>query len=196
MVMDQDFRAQLRQWGTTYPRVINLSHSVQQSINRSIKEAAIQAIPTYDPGTPVIEATSSYTTPLNMKGILSLRFEDYYYPEHAAHGVTGISSITVNLKNGHVYKFNELFRPNSNYQAVLTRIVQEQIVSKQISLINPYPGVGTDEDFYLTPDSLVIYYQPYIYTPGVYGILEFTIPYAQITEIIDPRGPIGQILYP
>lgn len=196
MAMDQDFYAQLRQWGTTYPRVINLSHSVQQSVNRSIKEAAIRAIPNYDPGTPVIEATSSYTTPLNAKGILSLRFEDYYYPEHAAHGVTGISSITVNLRNGHVYKFNELFRPNSNYQAVLTRIIQEQIVSRQISLINPYPGVGTDEDFYLTPDSLVIYYQPYVYTPGVFGILEFTIPYTQIAEIIDPRGPIGQILYP
>lgn len=196
MVMDPNFRAQLRQWGTTYPRVVNLGHSVQQGINRSIKEAALRAIPDYDPGTPVIEATSSYTTPLNMKGILSLRFEDYFYPEMAAHGVTGISSVTINLRNGHVYKFDELFRPRSNYQAVLTRIIQEQIVNRQIPMLKPYPGVGTNEDFYLTPDSLVIYYQPYLYTPGAFGILEFTIPYTQIMEIIDPQGPIGQILYP
>jgi hypothetical protein len=196
MVMDPNLRAQLRQWGTTYPRVINLSHSVQQGVNRSIKAAALRAIPDYDPGTPVIEATSSYTTPLNAKGILSLRFEDYFFPEMAAHGVTGVSSITINLRNGHVYRFDELFRPNSNFQAVLTPIIQEQIISRQIPMLQPYPGVGTQENFYLTPDSLVIYYQPYQYTPGAFGVLEFTIPYTQMMGIIDPQGPIGMILYP
>jgi hypothetical protein len=48
-----------------------------------------------------------------------------------------------------------------------------------------YPKVV---NFYLTPDSLVIYYQPYVYTPGYYGVLEFKIPDTQIMDIVTPRG--------
>ena len=129
-----------------------------------------------------------------MNGILSLRFEAYYYPEMAAHGVTGVSSVTLDLKTGHEYEFYQLFGKGSNYQAVLNQIIQAQIVASQIPLLKPFAGVGPDEDYYLTPDSLVIYYQPYVYTPGAYGVLEFTIPYSQIGGIIDPDGPIGRIL--
>ncbi|HYH04119.1 MAG TPA: DUF3298 domain-containing protein [Bacillota bacterium] len=188
---ERDLKAMLKQMGTTYPRVTNLPKSVRNKVNDLIREAAFSAIPDYDPGTPVIEAWSSYKTPLNQKGILSLRFEDYFFPEMAAHGVTGVSSITINLHTGYAYRFYELFRRGSNYQAVINAIIQEQIIDRQIPLLKPFEGVRPNEQFYLTPDSLVIYYQPYVYTPGAFGVLEFTIPYQQIAEIIDPRGPIG-----
>lgn len=187
-------QALLKQAGTTYPKAVNLPSKVRSKINFAIKKTAFAAIPGYDPGTSVIEAYSNYKTTLNMKGILSLRFEDYYYPEMAAHGVTGVSSVTLDLKTGHEYQFYQLFRKGSNYQAVLNQIIQAQIVAEQIPLLKPFGGVGPDEDYYLTPDSLVIYYQPYVYTPGAYGILEFKIPYAQITGVIDPVGPIGRSL--
>lgn len=187
-------RAQLEQAGTTYPRVIHLeSKSLQNKINLIIRETAYDAIPDYDPGTSIIEAQSGYTTPLNMKGILSLRFQNYFYPEMAAHGVTGVSSVTLNLNTGQVYRFRDLFRPGADYQAVLNRIIQAQIIARQIPMLKPFGGVGPDEEYYLTPDSLVIYYQPYVYTPGAFGVLEFSIPYAQIRDLINPRGPIGII---
>lgn len=195
--MDQtnlNIQAMLRQAGTTYPKIVNLSGKVRSRINAAIKRAAFEAIPDYDPGTSVVEAVSSYKTTVNRKGVLSLRFEDYFYPEMAVHGVTGVSSVTIDLKTGHVYEFYELFRKGSNYQAVLNQIIQAQIVAQQIPLLKPFAGVGPNEDYYLTPDSLVIFYQPYEYTPGAYGVLEFTIPYSQITGIIDPDGAIGKIL--
>lgn len=190
----QNLQAQLKQMGTTYPRVMNLSSKLRDKINRIIKQTAYQAIPDYDPGTCVIEAQSGYTTPLNMKGILSLHFQDYFYPEMAAHGVTGVSSVTIDLETGHVYRFSDLFRKGLNYQTRLNQIIQAQIIAGEIPMLKPFEGVGTDEEYYLTPDSLIIYYQPYVYTPGYYGVLEFTIPYSQIMDIIDPRGPIGRIL--
>ncbi|HEX3043280.1 MAG TPA: DUF3298 domain-containing protein [Bacillota bacterium] len=187
--------ARLEQAGTTYPRVINLeSRSLQGKINLIIRETAYDAIPDYDPGTSIIEAQSGYTTPLNMKGILSLRFQDYFYPEMAAHGVTGVSSVTLDLNTGQVYRFSDLFRRGSNYQATLNRIIQAQITARQIPMLKPFEGVGPDEEYYLTPENLVIYYQPYVYTPGAFGVLEFSIPYAQITNLVNPRGPIGIIL--
>lgn len=187
-------QALLKQAGTTYPKAVNLPSKVRSKINFAIKKTAFAAIPGYDPETSVIEAYSNYKTILNMKGILSLRFEDYYYPEMAAHGVTGVSSVTLDLKTGHEYQFYQLFRKGSNYQAVLNQIIQAQIVAEQIPLLKPFAGVSPDENYYLTPDNLVIYYQPYVYTPGAYGVLEFSIPYTQITGIIDPVGPIGRIL--
>ena len=191
---NMNIQALLKQAGTAYPKAVNLSSKVRSKVNAAIKKAAFAAIPDYDPGTSVVEAVSSYKTTVNMKGILSLRFEDYYYPEMAAHGVTGVSSVTLNLKTGHEYEFYQLFCKGSNYQAILNQIIQAQIVAEQIPLLKPFAGVGPDEDYYLTPDSLVIYYQPYEYTPGAYGVLEFTIPYSQITGIIDPDGAIGKML--
>lgn len=187
-------QALLKQAGTTYPRAINLNSKVRSKINSAIKKAAFEAIPDYDPGTSVSEAVSSYKTAVNMKGVLSLRFEDYFYPEMAAHGVTGVSSVTLDLKTGREYEFYQLFRKGANYQATIDQIIQAQIIAEQIPLLKPFAGVGPDEDYYLTPDSLVVYYQPYEYTPGAYGVLEFKIPYSQITGIIDPEGPIGKIL--
>ncbi len=191
---NMNIQALLKQAGTAYPKAINLSSKARSKVNAAIKKAAFEAIPDYDPGTSIVEAVSSYKTTVNMRGILSLRFEDYYYPEMAAHGVTGVSSVTLNLKTGHEYEFYQLFCKGSNYQAILNQIIQAQIVAEQIPLLKPFAGVGPDEDYYLTPDSLVIYYQPYEYTPGAYGVLEFTIPYSQITGIIDSDGAIGRIL--
>lgn len=188
---ERNLQALLKQMGTTYPRVINLTKSVRNKVNHQIREAAFAAIPDYDPGTVVIEAWSGYKTPLNQNGILSLRFEDYFYPEMAAHGITGVNSITLNLHTGYAYRFCELFRRGSDYQNVINGIIQQQIVSRQIPMLKPFEGVGPDEQYYLTLNSLVIYYQPYVYTPGAFGVLEFTISYQQIVEIIDPRGPIG-----
>lgn len=195
MAANQNIQALMKQWGTTYPKVVNIrGKSLPDKINNIIRETAYRAIPNYQPGTSIIEAQSGYTTPVNMKGILSLRFQDYYYPEQAAHGVTGVNSVTLNLQNGYIYHFNELFQPGSDYQAEINRIIQEQITARQIPMLKPFEGVTPNQEYYLTPDSLVIYYQPYVYTPGYFGVLEFRIPYQPIQNIIDPRGPIGIIL--
>lgn len=195
MVTKDNKQALLKLAGVTYPRVTNIANgSLRDKVNRTIKKTAFKAVPDYNPGTSISNADSGYSTMVNQNDILSLKFECYYYPEMAAHGVTGVSSATLDLRTGHVYRFNELFRRDSNYQAVINQLIQEQIVAGQIPLLKPFEGVGDDADYYLTPDSLVIYYQPYVYTPGSFGVLEFRIPYGRIKEIIDPRGPIGKVL--
>ena len=193
---NQDLQAILIQSSTTYPKVVNLRKPVAERINNILRETAYAAIPDYQPGSSIMEAQSGYTTPVNMNGILSVRFQNHYYPEKAAHGVTGVSSVTLNIETGHFYNFDELFRAGSNYAAVINQIIQEQITARQIPMLKPFEGIGPNEMYYLTPDSLVIYYQPYVYTPGYVGVLEFTIPYQQIASIIDPNGPIGKIVVP
>jgi len=189
-----DSKAFLKQASTTYPRVTNLSSRVRERVNTALKRTAFEAIPDYDPGTSIIQATNSYTVTVNLNDVLSVKFDSYYYPEMAAHGVTGVSAVTLDLRTGNRYPFECLFRTGVNYEAVINRIIEEQIVANQIPMLKPFEGVSEDQEYYLTPDTLVIFYPPYEYTPGAYGVLEFKIPYTQIREIIDPMGPIGRIM--
>jgi len=190
-----DTEAMLTQDGTTYPRITNLcSKNLRQKINRILRETAYQAIPDWDPGSTIVEADSSYSVMVNLNSVLSVKFQDYYFPEKAAHGVTKYTSATLSLHNGHKYSFDELFKSDVDYQTKLNQIIEAQIVAQQIPMLKPFAGVTKDEDYYLTPDRLVIYYQPYVYTPGAYGLLEFFIPYQEIMDLIDPKGPIGKLL--
>jgi hypothetical protein len=185
----------LKQAGTTYPEVVNLPNkSLRRRVNDILRRTAHAAIPDYDPETAVIEAWSDYKTTLDQKWILSVRFENYFYPEMAAHGVTGVCSVTLDLESGYIYDFYQLFRRGCNFQTVIDSIIRNQIAAQQITLLKPFAGTGPNENYYLTLNSLIIYYQPYVYTPGAYGVLEFTIPYQQIGELVDPSGPIGRIL--
>lgn len=188
-----NLQAQLEQAGVAYPRVTNLPARVRERINMMLRKAAGEAVVDYDPGTNIVEANSSYLVTVNTNGILSVKFENYFYPENAAHGVTGVSSITLNLQTACYYEFEDLFLKNSNYQAVINEIINNQIICREIPLLKPFEGVAPDTNYYLTPDSLIIYYQPYEYTPGAYGVLEFDIPFTLIQSIIDPEGPIGRL---
>jgi hypothetical protein len=187
-------KALLKQASTVYPRIVNLSNHSRERIDAILKRAAFQAIPDWDPGTSINDATNSYSVMVNQNDVLSVKFDAYFMPEMAAHGATGVSSANVDLKTGHSYRFYELFKKGSDYQMQIDQIINEQIMAQQIPMLKPFEGVGPNEMYYLTTDTLVIYYQPYEYTPGYYGVLEFKIPYTQIQTLINPRGPIGRIL--
>ncbi|AND84961.1 DUF3298 domain-containing protein [Clostridium tyrobutyricum] len=135
-----------------------------------------------------------YEVTLNESGILSILFSMYIYVNRAAHGYTKYSSITVNIENGRVYSFSDLFNSKVNYTAVLNELAKQYIEQNNITLINEYNGITPDQEYYLTPTSLVIYYQVYDYTPYVHGLFKIEIPYEKIKNIISPVGPIAQIL--
>jgi len=61
-------------------------------------------------------------------------------------------------------------------------------------MINEFRGITVNQDYYLTPKNLVIYFQQYEYTPGYVGIPEFEIPYRTIINYINEEGPIGRLM--
>lgn len=186
----------LQEISVTYPAVTGLPNpAVQRRINQQIAAQARKTLPDSFNGN-IIEAQSGYTATVQKNNILSLRFQNYYFPEFAAHGMTYVKSITVNTRTGQVYQLRDLFNPATSWRQTLNLIIRQQIAAQQIPMLKEFEGIRGDEEFYLTPNELVIYYQIYEYTPYVYGILEFRIPYAQIFPIINPSGPIPYILLP
>lgn len=187
----------MRQGGAAYPVIGRdiQSVTVRDSLNRAIRERAMQAVSPPGSGETIIEAHSEYQTPLFEHELLSLRFENYLYWWHAAHGTTKVTSITLSLKTGREYRFAELFRPKSDYRGVLTAEIQRQITERQVALLRPFEGVGPDEQYYLTSTGLVVYYQQYDYAPYSFGILEFKIPHIDLAKVAAPSGPIGRLLH-
>lgn len=190
-----EMQIRLQEASLTYPALTGIGNSsVERRLNTAIRRAAMSLLPEPSPDLDIISAASNYDLKVLKNNIISLRLENYYYQRRSAHGMTYVTSITANTQTGQIYRFKDLFNPASNYKEVLTQIIQQQITDRQIPLINDYDGIKGDESFYLTEDSLVIYYQLYEYTPYYYGIPEFPIPYSQIANLLNPNGPIARLI--
>ncbi|WP_243122860.1 RsiV family protein [Haloimpatiens lingqiaonensis] len=140
------------------------------------------------------EIISFYEVPLNEKGLLSILFGIYTYVNKAAHGFTKYASLTIDLKSGKVYTFEDLFNPKFYYKPILDDLAKKYIMENNIPLINEYNGIRENQEFYLTPNSLVIYYQVYEYTPYSHGLFKIEIPYEKIKTILYPGSPIQRLL--
>lgn len=140
------------------------------------------------------EVLGTYEIMVNQKGILSVLFSMYTYVNRAAHGFTAYSSLTVNAETGEVYNFEDLFNPKLNYIPVINELAQQYIRDKDIQFIEEYKGVTANQQFYLTPDSLVLYYQVYEYTPYAYGLFRIEIPYTKIANMLSPLSPIAKLI--
>lgn len=189
--MNNNKMVRLLQVSTAYPEIIRPhNQTLESKVNRLIKETAEETLPSgrYKEMN-IITAASKYEVTVNIKEILSIRFENYYYPEKMANGITKVRGLTVNLITGKKYRLKHLFS-SENYKAYLNRIIEKQIEERDIQLIEEFTGITGNEVFYLTEEALVIVFQEYELTPGYFGVLEFEIPYQDLKSIIDENSPI------
>jgi hypothetical protein len=181
----------------SYPYI---SNSEDDSVKTNINNSIIRKVNQLFTGNIFLpekfnleEIAEFYKVPLNEKGILSILFGLYTYRE-GPHGITKYNSLTIDMETGKSYVFSELFNPKMNYLSVLNEFIFKEIKQKQIPIINEFKGVLDNQQFYLTPFALVIYYRIYEYTPYSYGLFEITIPYGDITELLSPLSPIQKLI--
>nr|WP_242955144.1 RsiV family protein [Clostridium sporogenes] len=118
----------------------------------------------------------------------------YTYYANAAHGLTAYSSLNIDLNTGQLYKLSDLFTSRINYKPILEQKVREYIKANNVPLIEEYKGLDEDQQFYLTPNSLVLYYPIYKYTPYAYGLFQIPIPFKDILNLLGPVSPIQRLL--
>jgi len=166
-----------------YPQIEGLANGlVQNKINAQIVgEANAFMEPMGDASHSV---DSRYSIEFNKNSILSLTLHESHYRKPMAHPMHYLNGMTVNTTTGQVLQLGDLFKAKSDYQGRLTAIINQQIIEKDLHLFKPFEGVNPKQEFYLTTDGIVIYYQLYYYTPYVYGFLKFNIPYGQVADIM------------
>lgn len=169
-----------------YPRVEGLGPAtdlINQTLTREIDNfAEIFAKPEYS-------GKVGYKIELSDDKHLSITISEMQYAYRAAHPMTYLRAFTFDSTTGAVLSLADLFRPDSDYRAILNQAMISQIAKREIPIFSftPFTGLKDNQEFYLTADSLVVYYQLYQYTPYAFGFLKFPIPYKDLAGILKPE---------
>lgn len=165
------------------------------SMNKEIASAARDLMK--DQGYPsedIQEMDGSYEIKTNERGVLSLSLLNYSFTG-GAHGNTLQRSLTFDADTGRSYTLGELFKPNSDYRKKLDKIIQSQIKARKLPLLVDYPGITSDQDYYIADKTLVIYFPLYAIVPYAWGFPYFPISVFAIQDLIDENGPLGEMMY-
>lgn len=121
---------------------------------------------------------------------VTMTYSGYHPP--MAHPMHLRASVTADLRTGQIYRLKDLFIDDS-YIEVISKEVAQQIVAQDISVFEEFKQIRADQDFFLKPDALVIYYQVYDLAPYVFGFPQFEIPLDLLVDIAVEGGPIKRL---
>jgi len=174
-----------------FPQIQGMDNkSTQEHVNAKLKQLATEKQPKNDENLDY-NYDADWAVKFFRKQLLVLEENSYDYPLSAAHGMPGLVYSHIDLKTGAFYQLKDLFKKDSNYVKKLSDIIGAQIKAQGVdSMIwaDSYKGIKADQPFYITGDSLNIYFYPYEIAPYAAGFPTFKIPFKDILEIIDVEG--------
>jgi len=178
-----------------YPFVIGLANpQAELKINSAIVTTLNQTMVELGYHEPSLqEMVGEFEIKTNERNILSLTLTVYAFTG-GAHGMTIVKALSFDVTTGKQYELKDLFKPDSDYVTVLSKIIEQKIKDWEIQLLEPFTTIRPDQDFYFADHSLVIYFQLYEITPYVWGFPYFPIPILDIQDIIQPDGPLEKLL--
>lgn len=130
------------------------------------------------------EAYVAYQVPYNQNCTLSIYFDQYEYTG-GAHGLTVRTSDTWDLLKSRRMELADFFPERSNWKEYLIELIIGQIDRQMAEgsgmYFEDYKNLVNNSfqanNFYLTPEGLVIYFQQYDIAPYASGMPTFLIPY-------------------
>lgn len=133
----------------------------------------------------VFDAEMTFNVTYTASGVLSLYLDKYEYAG-GAHGSTERDSQTFSLFRYSPIKLNQIITCQQDYRAYILNEVRKQIEKEKDIYFENYNELIAEtfnpNNFYLTPDGVVIYYQQYDIAPYSSGIREFFIPYSDCVK--------------
>ena len=177
-----------------YPQIYGLTQAnVQYKINQDIYHLLKKVLSMLQQPDLVTVISGTYEFKTNERDVLSLTL-NYLGDFHGAHPITVVKALTTDVTTGKNYQLKDLFKPESDYVKVLSKIIEEQIAIREIPLLDGFKGIRPDQDYYIADKSLVIYFQQVEITPYYVGFPYFVIPIYDISDIILESGPLGKMV--
>ena len=117
--------------------------------------------------------------------LLSVVLWDYQY-YGGAHGSTRQITHTFDLKTGAEYALADLMKADSGYVGYINDTIKADIVKAGMEddQLTKFESIADDQGYYLSDGGLVIYFQQYEYFPYAAGIMEYTMPYADLSQYL------------
>ena len=145
----------------------------------------------------------SYGVGLANDDLISIDLIYYFYYGGAGQRNAISETLNYDLKNGRVLKFEELFRPGTNYEKLLTdycvrdlkrHYADEQSMTDETIRLHVDNVVGDDTKWIITPDGLdFIFDSSEIGPPGA-GEANVIVPYKSLRQVINRDGPLSRLV--
>ena len=198
--INNEIKTEQISYKSSYPIIRGIGSDKEQAkLNVSFKETEQKAkrsveLATRQLGSDTIsknikvEGTFNYSIKRKCSSIMSILFTDYLF-SGGAHGRTIEIGRTFNLISGKEYSLKSLFKPDTDYVTAITNEIKKQMKERKITdqQLVKFEKIAKNEDYYLTNDSLVIFFSEYEYFPYSFGIQEFKIPLTTLEGILIPE---------
>jgi hypothetical protein len=127
--------------------------------------------------------------------VISLKFNIQTYYSGAAHPGDASRTVTYDLQAGKDLNLSDLFRPDSDFLTPIAKYCIGQLSTRDIGFQGFELGATATPENYrnwnLTTDGLTITFDEYQVAPYAAGPQTVVIPYAELTALIKPDGPLA-----
>lgn len=131
--------------------------------------------------------------------LLSILFVVSFYSDGAAHPGAYYHTATFDLEAGSFLTLDRLFLPGADYLGPISDYCKAELTARDIAYDPAFstgadPTAGNYRNWNVTPDGLLITFDPYQVAAYAAGPQMVTIPYADLQSILDPQGPLAGYL--
>lgn len=169
-----------------YPVISNMENKeIEQSLNKIIKEKfCVNAKSTEEDEEFKATLNTDYEITKQTDELISIKIFSSIFMEGAAHPSNTLEGLTLNMTTGKEIELKDLFKQDADFNKVLNGILKEKVTKLDFELFEEYKGLETQQEFYLTDESLIIFYVEGVYTPHAVGPLELKVEYKEIEKIL------------
>jgi hypothetical protein len=185
--------------GSGDPRVLAFNQRLNDLVSGEVDafRQSFQELPlTPNSNGSFLEVT--YTTVSQVGDLWSFKFDFSFYADSAAH--PGLNSRTLNydLSQGRELSLSDLFVPDSDFLEKIAEYCLNEL-SKQpyadaVFLEGAQPTPENYRNWNIEPGGIMITFDAYQVAPGASGPQEIVVPYAELSSILNPEGPLAAVL--
>ena len=137
--------------------------------------------------------TGQYTLLSGRGNLISLKFDIVVSIAGTANRRTHSRTVTYDLEAGSDLSLAKLFRPGSTYLQVISNYCLAQLNSKIPNLVTSRVDATPSnyQSWNITPNGMLITFDENLVAANAQQVV---IPYADLKEVIDPKGPLASFL--
>lgn len=184
--------------GVDDPRAAAFNAAADAIVQDAIDE--FKASLKYQPAVPITSGSFidvSYEAVSPPGDILSIIFRTLGYGDGAAHPYHYNQTLTYDLEAGTQIRLDQLFMPGTDYLQALSDYCKAELSGRDIAFEAFSTGADPTTENYrnwnLTSDGLMITFDEYQVAAYAAGAQTVVIPYAVLSGILDPQGPVSKI---
>ena len=183
-----------------YPQLENLADDgLELDVNDAIKKEVLDSIAAFKRETSGGEGSDlqlRYEVAYRNAAIFSVALNYSTYTDGAAHPFNYIVTMTFDLRTGEQVELRDLFLDGADYLPVLADAAKKELEERFPSVEGERvwdeegaaPTAANYEEFLISPEGLVVVFNPYQVAAYAAGVQRITVPYAALAELIDPSG--------